>query len=903
MTKSKSMAHQVFPTSVTLQDFLLKEITPGTLTLVPHQRLARQVWHRQRQRALAQDLAAWEPLPLVTLGHWWADLSRSLWLPEPLASPLQRLVFWQRALAAGPALEGLTPDLAWAQALDEAYSLLCRHRLLSCEPDPQDSPLHAWRRRLTAIFQGICREEGCLTEADLTTYLLRALDAGQLPLPQKLLVAGLETPAPVEEAWLQAVARRLPVVHLRLQGHPQAVKEAVVLPDKRQEVDWAAARLLELAQEGLPLHRLALTSPDLAGYLPELRRVMAELMGPPHPDQGGAYNFSQGPTLAETPLWQAALLPLKFVSSGELRADLVSLLLSPYYRLFQERQSRLPLWDRVFRERRVERGWEALRRVAAQGEQAEPGGKEVLEVLNRVRQILRPAPARGGEWAARLTRVWQILGFPCGLEETEMGQWSRVTDLLRDLAGPLAAVSLTATQFREWLTLGARQVLLPGEGVQDAGLQVLGLLEMRGLDFERVLCLGLNSGVFPPPPRPLPLLSPPERQKVLGGTYQSQHRLAREAFDALLAAAPALTLTRPRLVDQEECVATSMYGGPWREEEISPLSRPHPAWLRSPGVRAAFAPAPGPSSEAAAPIDITLPGEVSLTQAQIALGCPCRFLLEILLAIRDLPEIEAGLSPAERGDRLHKVLARFASDFKKILEEHQYWGDEQAEEARKLLQATARLLLEDRLEDLHWQAEWERWLGEEGLLWEWLRLERERFHQGWRWLALEERFQDLAGAGWPFKLKGRIDRIDWHRDEGLILWDYKTGEVPKAPKVFDDLEEFQLPGYLAAIKQGRVDAATGDAPLRAGYIGLKSALQKHLQHEDFPKRAGEWGRVIAAWEERLAALGRRLAAGDYSPQPTPAPQGRKGGACQYCPHLLICGYQIPESPEDEEEGE
>ncbi len=895
------MAHQVFATSAALQDFLLQKITPGVLTLVPHQRLARQVWHRQRQRSLEQGLAAWEPLPLATLGHWQADLVQSLWLPETPASPLQRLVFWQRAWDAGPPLEGLAPDLAWAQALDEAYALLCRHRLLSLEPEAHDSPLIAWRRRVMAIFQEISREEGCLTAAAWPDYLLRGLDAGRLQLPEKLQVVGLETPAPVEAAFLAAVARRIPVVLLGLQGHPQVVRQAVVLPDKGQELEWAAARLVALAQEGIPLHRLALTALDLAGYLPELRRLLAELLGPPQTDQGGAYNFSQGPVLAETPLWHAALLPLRFLSGGECRHDLISLLLSPYYP-FQAQQPQLALWDRRFREHRGDRGWEVLQRLAAQADLGEEA-REVLAVLDRAWQMLRPAPASGREWAARLSQAWQLLGFPQGLAERETGPWSQICHLLQGLAGTLAASSLTIAEFQEWLTLGAREVILPGEGFQDAGLQVMGLLEMRGLDFDQVLCLGLNSGVFPPPPRPLPLLSAPERQKILGGTYQSQHLFAREAFDALLAAAPGITLTRPRLVDQEECVATSMYLGAWREEEISPLSRPHPAWLRSPGVRAAFAPAAGPmyEDEAAPPIAMPLPPEVSLTQAQTALGCPCRFLLEVLLAIRELPEIEAGLSPQERGDRLHKVLARFAGDFKQILEAHNCWGAEQAAQARELLAAAARRLLDDRLGDLHWQAEWDRWLGEEGLLWEWLRLERERFHQGWRWLALEEGFQDLQGPGWPFKLKGRIDRIDYHRDEGLVLWDYKTGEVPKAQKVFEDLEEFQLPGYLAAVKQGRVDAAPGEAPLKAGYIGMKSAREKHLQHEDFPKQAGAWDQVIAAWEARLAALGRRLAAGDFRPQPAPAPQGKDEGACKYCPFLLICGFLPPEADAGEEE--
>jgi exodeoxyribonuclease-5 len=642
----------------------------------------------------------------------------------------------------------------------------------------------------------------------------------------------------------------------------------------------------------------------LESYLPELRRALAELLGPPGGPEGYAYNFSQGPTLAETPLWEAALLPLKFVSGGELREDMVSLLLSHYYGAFQAHRHRLPLWDRVFRDRRVERGWQGLSRVAAQAEEA-GDSREVLALLEQVWARLRPGSAAGREWAARLQQAWRLLGFPEGLDDTEEVQWRRAAALLEEVAGALAATTLTLPEFRDWLTLGARQALLPGAGVQDAGLQVLGLLEMRGLDFDRVICLGLNSGVFPPPPRPLPLLSASEKQRVLGGTYQSQHHFARELYDTFLGAAPQITLTRPRTIDQEEGVATPMFLGKWDEEQMAPLSQPHPAWLRSPAVRAVFAAAvsPGPQPQAEAPISIPLPAEVSLTQAQTALGCACRFLLEVLLKIRELPEIEAGLSPTERGDRLHKVLARFAGDFKMILEEHKIWGDAQWEQAKELLAATARRLLDDHLADLHWQAEWDRWLGEEGLLWAWLRLERARYHQGWRWLALEERFQELMGPDWPFSLKGRIDRIDSHRDEGLILWDYKSGKIPGVNQIFKDGEEFQLPGYLAAVKQGRVESAKDETALKAGFIGLKSARDKDLKHEEFPKWSGEWERVVAEWAERLTALGRRLAAGDFLPEPFPAPRGKKKGACQYCPYLLVCGFIPPEASEDEEEGE
>ena len=263
---------------------------------------------------------------------------------------------------------------------------------------------------------------------------------------------------------------------------------------------------------------------------------------------------------------------------------------------------------------------------------------------------------------------------------------------------------------------------------------------MRGLDFSHVFCLGMNSGTLPAPPRPLPLLSAAEKRLVLGGTYQSQHHFAAELFHNLLGAAPHLTLTRPRSVDQEEQVSTPLYLGEWSQAEMAVLTTPNPAWLRSPAIQAVFhAPAaPAFPGYPDPPLPFPLPGEISLSQVSTALACPCRFLLENLLKIRELPEIEAGLDPRERGQLLHEVLARFTTAFKEILDADQAWDQGRA---RELLQEAVRRALAPLSPDLHWQAEADRWLGEAGLLWEWLSLERERFEAGWRWQGAEVAFQ------------------------------------------------------------------------------------------------------------------------------------------------------------------
>jgi RecB family exonuclease len=900
-------AARFFSTGAALQDYLLEHAGPGVLTVIPHQRLAHQVWHRQRSTALAAGRLAWEPPALHTLNAWWSELYQGLWPQEALAPPLVRLALWRQALKAAPPPSGPTSELTWVQALDEAHILLGRHLL---EPEiaggdarstrdlGDDSPLVAWRRRVSRIYTDLLRQGAWMSPGELPSYLTAALREGRLKLPPRVLMVGMETPAPLEELWLKEISRHTRLVRLQVRGDRKNVQEAVALPDPGQELDWVAAQLVEIAQsDNLPLHRLAVTAMAIDTYTPQLRRVLAELLGPPQTSEGWAYNFSQGPNLAEVPFFQAALLPLSFIAARERREDLVSLLLSPYYGELQVQGHRLAHWDRVFRERRVDQGWEHQKQAVLQYRQGETE-KLVLPRLDRVWNSLKLPEASAGQWRHRLQAAWQELGFPRGLAGVETEAWARLTGLLLDLEAALGSEGLGPGEFLEWLSTGARRIILPGPGIQTAGLQVLGLLEMRGLDFDRVFCLGMNSGTLPAPPRPLPLLCAGEKRLILGGTYESQHHFAAELFANLLGTATHLTLTRPRVVDQEERVGTPLYLGEWGQAEMAVLSVPDPAWLRSAAIQAAFhAPAtlfPGYQDPL---LPWPLPGQISLSQVSTALGCPCRFLLEVLLKIRELPEIEAGLDPRERGRLLHQVLARFTTVFREALEPE---GDWDPQRAREILRDAARQILAPWSGDLHWQAEVDRWLGDTGLLWEWLRLERERFELGWRWQGCEVAFQDLREGDWPFTLAGRIDRLDYHPEcNDLVVWDYKSGEIPKRGKVLDDLEEPQLPCYLLAVRQGRVPASRTAANLRAGFIGLKSPKSHHLKHEDFGASTEQWHQAAEAFARRVAALGRRLAAGDFCPDPTPAPEGNKSGACQYCPYALVCGFIAAPAKEEE----
>ena len=136
-----------FGTSAALQDFILQEAGPGTLVIVPHRRLAQQLWQRQRQAQLRAGRTAWEPLAVKTFQGWLQDLFTSLWPEVALAPDLLRWSLTLRAIQATPELPGVAADLTWAQALDEAYGILCRHSLLQAGRASKWSGPPWWGRR------------------------------------------------------------------------------------------------------------------------------------------------------------------------------------------------------------------------------------------------------------------------------------------------------------------------------------------------------------------------------------------------------------------------------------------------------------------------------------------------------------------------------------------------------------------------------------------------------------------------------------------------------------------------------------------------------------------------------------------------------------------------------------
>jgi len=131
------------------------------LGLIPQQRLAHQVWHRQR---LPPWRLAFRPgtSEALHLNAWWSELFRGLWLKQP----------WPRLCAPGPVAPGLEGRAATSRphvgvglgpGLDEAHALLSRYSMAGRDARPTAGEgirrFITWRRRVTGIYVDLCARD------------------------------------------------------------------------------------------------------------------------------------------------------------------------------------------------------------------------------------------------------------------------------------------------------------------------------------------------------------------------------------------------------------------------------------------------------------------------------------------------------------------------------------------------------------------------------------------------------------------------------------------------------------------------------------------------------------------------------------------------------------------------
>ncbi len=889
------------------------------LTVVtPNRRLAGALRRDFDARQMASGLTAWETadvLPLTALVErlyedaLYSELATQLPI---LLTAAQEQSLWEdivrsseagRALASAPPAAALARE-AWQVA--HAWRLMPRLKDYPANDDARSFADWAWR------YEGMTRRERHTERARLADVLAPHLAHRALRKPATLVAYGFDILDAQQREFLASLARH-GVEVLACGPQPQAsAARRVAFTARRDEIRaaaaWARARL-----EADPGARIGVVVPDLANARNAVRRAFTQVMEPGsalpgRPARPLPFDFSLGEPLSSYPLVAAAMLALELArsaSSGPVESALEfdrasRLIRSPF---IAGASTELPQRARLDAElRRVcapRIGLERLRRAIARLTAAgNPHRVPACPLLaNRLARLAALAKdrlhgaKRPSEWGRAISELLDAIGFP-GERALDSAEFQTLEKLREAIAG-FAALERVAGRMRfeeayARLARIAADTLFQPE-TQEVPIQVLGVLESAGLEFDHLWVMGLTEEAWPIPARPNPFI-PVALQR--SASVPESSAAASLALDE--------RITRGWIAAAREVVLSHALREDDRDLAPSPLVRALPQ--ASPGdlalpayetLRDAIrrARAEDRMTDASAPAlaaQGASAGGTGVFKDQAA--CPFRAFAIHRLGAEGLEAPPPGLDAAGRGTLLHAVLARVWEELKsKARLDALPAGELDALLAGAADHAIARLrsLRPEAIEGRFMELERERLAK---LARAWLELERER--PGFVVASIEKKRAVSFGG---VTVHAKLDRMDRLDAGGLAILDYKTGSASVGDWLGPRPDDPQLPLY--AVSQG----ASGDeavsavvfARIKAGDMAFRGIARDEgllpgvssldRQRSGAAKQYASWDELLEGWRAELESLGREFAAGEARVDPK-----RGEPTCRYCGLKPLC---------------
>ncbi len=311
-------------------------------------------------------------------------------------------------------------------------------------------------------------------------------------------------------------------------------------------------------------------------------------------------------------------------------------------------------------------------------------------------------------------------------------------------------------------------ISVPFRGEPLQGLQVMGPLETRALDFKNVVILSANEGMFPRRSLRSSFI-PPELRKGFGlPTYEHQDAVWAYYFYRLLQRAAHVWLICDsrteglRGGEESRFIKQLSYHFGWKLERKVATAAMRPAALAG----------DIPKTEEA--VRIIREGHLSASTLQSYLHCPAQFYFKVVEGLQGEEDVAESMDQGMLGRVFHKVmeelyslpvvtpqhLAAFRADkaHLKALIREEVMNQMHAQEVSGRNLVLEEVLLDYVLRTLEHDA---RLLGSCG-------------SEGFRILGLEQ-FRETRFEG--FRILGYVDRIDSYKSGEVRIVDYKTGRV------------------------------------------------------------------------------------------------------------------------------
>ena len=808
----------------------------GATVLTPTERLSRELTRQFGEAQRKRGAAAW-PTPDILpfdafLGRLWRDWLFTAAGPSApvLLNSLQERALFEKAIAecerdrplqiaatARAALKGWQLAHEWQVPLSDSRF---------AASDDSEAFLR-WARE----YDERCQRENWLDSARLPRFLMDRLSDGSLNAPGRVALAGFDDLTPQQKDFLAALRR---VDQTEPPAH-RSTPAQTKLRDSADEFGQAAVWARSLLNEN-PRARVGVIVPNLADCRAQVDRVFRQILHPgAFPSGPRAYHISLGPAMASYPIIATALAALE-TDLTHMRADRAGMLLrSPFIGAASR-----DLDSRADADIRLRK----LRRFELTPEQVRATHSVLNPPIKKTPELQRPS-----EWSRTFSRILAAHGWPgdrplSSEEYQTIEAWNQVLssfatlDLLeREL--PYEAALLELRRLAGAITFQPED--------EGAPVQIMGVEEAAGLEFDHLWIAGLHDEQFPQEPRPNPFL-PLALQRELRMPHATPEREAEYAdtvLRRLIASANEVRLSWPATDGENNF-------------QLSPLiekfhAEPTAAILLDPTLRRwqQRAALESLQDETAPPLiaEGIQSGGAKLLKA--AAECPFKAFALYRLRASPLEDAEFGVSRAEKGTTVHRALDAI---WKELGSQDRLLALSEEQTCDLIRRHVAAALDAPALfRDLE-QTHLERLIGE------FLALERNRPR-----FTVRSREDERTVAVGGVNLHIRVDREDELPDGRLVLIDYKTGNVKTDGWQGERLREPQLPLYAMNVPAPL--AAVTLATIRTGETGftgiqedavLGSANQMKIDYNSIAEQRLHWtaalNRLATEFREGVARV-------------------------------------------------
>lgn len=838
-----------------------------SVILTPNRRLARLLRNQSYLTISKKNLTTWRNKEILPLATWLTNFWQECRDPRILLNSHQERLLWQQIIneSLGKEFNNIVDTVM------KAHELVVNWQLDEETWTNFETEDIAVFRQLHKKFKEYCKKKNYVVMCDLPLLLLPYLQHIDL----EITFTDFDEYPPILQIFIDNLQKfNCKVIHNNSNNYEGSLYKKLKFTKQEEEITTIARWAKQIINHN-PKSRIGVIASNLTELRPGIIRIFSEVFG-----NTESINVSAGVIFNSLPIINDALEFLAWKKTFDLKT-ISKILLSPYiYGAETEKSDRALLDFQLRKLGQAEFRLTDIKFLADKHSRKIPLLINVLQKQEDIFTQIRNKRLDSSDWTKTFAQILQTLGWPgeSNLTQPESTAVKRFIELLQELA----ATNLLVGKIPYMEALGilcnmAKHTIFQSEQETDIPINILGVLEAGGINFDYLWVMGLDQENWPPPANPNPFI-PIKIQKKFNLPHSSSerelhfcetliNRLKRSAREIIFSyvseldgqvVEPSVLIEDILQISADDLNLTTFVP---RSKEIYCSKKME---ILNDDTSLALTP------------DESIHGGSRLIESQSL--CPFRAFAEFRLKAESFKQLEPGISKIMRGVLIHSALEKFWLEVKT----HENLCALSNESLQDLIAKHVKYVLDgENLSKCLYFLEQKCLIR---LLTSWLEIEKNR--PSFQVVATEKNIQTALG---PMQIKLRIDRIDKLTNGNLLLIDYKSGK--NLPTIFDWFgerpENPQLPLYCVAVNEAKsfAFAQINAESIKFKEMGLDEfAFGLKTTEDDKFKNAINWHELIVYWREILTNLAKDFVSGEANPEPL-SPK-----VCKQCEFGLICRY-------------